>query len=106
LPENKDKRPDWWRPPKKRGNHNDIQGRCNKKIKTEQSHKIKLSKDAFVRLVQDAKKGCEKNGMEADNHEDNTDSISETVKYYKNMRKSHSNNSNRSESPYSLFPLR
>jgi hypothetical protein len=105
LPENKDKRLDWWRPPEKRGNHNDNQGRRNKKIKTEQLHKIELSKEAFACLVRDAKKGREKNGMEADNNEDDTDSIRDTVKYYKNMHKSHGNNSNGSESPYSLFPF-
>jgi hypothetical protein len=105
LPENKDKRPDWWRPPAKRGNHNANRGRRNKKEKTEQSHKIELSKEAFARLVRDAKKGREKNGMEAVTSNDDMDSIRDTVQYYKNMRKSHSNNSNGSESPYSLFPF-
>jgi hypothetical protein len=107
LTENKDKRPDWWRPPEKRGNHNDNQGKCNKNEKTEQSNKIKkLSKEAFVRLVQDAQKGREKNGMEADNSDDDTDSILGTAQYYKNMRKSHSNNSNDSDSLYSLYSQR
>jgi hypothetical protein len=105
LPENQDKHPDWWRPPEKRGYHNDNQGMRNKKEKMEQSHKIELSKEAFARLVRDAKKGRKKNSMEADNSKDDTDSIRNTVKYYENMRKSHSNNSNGSESPYSLFPF-
>jgi hypothetical protein len=94
LPENKDKRPDWWRPPEKRGNHNDNRGRRNKKEKAEQSNKIELSKEASVRLVRDAKKGRTKNSMEAeaDNSEDDMDSIRDTAKYYKKMCKSHSNN--------------
>jgi hypothetical protein len=98
LTENKDKRPDWWRPPGKRGNHNNNQGKRNKKEKTEQSNKIELSKEAFVRLVRDAQKGREKNGMEANNSEDDMDSIGKMTQYYENMRKSHSNNSNDSDS--------
>jgi hypothetical protein len=77
---------------------------CNKKDKTEQSNKIELSKEAFARLVQDAKKGRGKNVMESDNSKEETDSIRGTVKYYENMRKSHSNDSNDSDSLYSLFP--
>jgi hypothetical protein len=92
LTENKDKRPDWWRPPEKRGNHNNTRGKRNKKEKTEQSNKIKLSKEAFVRLVCDAQKGCKNKSMEADNSKDDMDSIRNTAKYYKNMHKSHSNN--------------
>jgi hypothetical protein len=88
LPENKDKRPDWWRPPEMRGNHNNNQGKRNKKEKTEQLNKIELSKEAFVRLVRDAQKGREKNGMEADNSKDDT------------------NNSNDSDSLYSLYSQR
>jgi hypothetical protein len=98
LTENKDKRPDWWKPPEKRGNHNNNQGKHNKKEKTEQSNKIELSKEAFVRLVRHAQKGREKNGMEADNSEDDTNSIGGTAQYYENKRKSHSNNSNDSDS--------
>jgi hypothetical protein len=98
LPENKDKHPDWWRPPEMRGNHNNNRGRRNKKEMTEQSNKIVLSKEAFVRLVRDAQKGRKKNGMEADNSKDDTDSIHNTAQYYENMRKRHSNNSNDSDS--------
>jgi hypothetical protein len=36
LTENKDKRPDWWKPPEMRGNHNNNRGKRNKKEKTEQ----------------------------------------------------------------------
>jgi hypothetical protein len=56
--------------------------------------------------VQDAKKICKKNGMEADNSKDDTDSSRGTAQYYENMRKSHSNNSNNSDSLYSLYPQR
>jgi hypothetical protein len=93
-------------PRKERGNHNNSQGKRNKKEKTEQSNKIELSKEAFVRLVRDAQKGREKNGMETDNSKDDTDSPRDTAKYYENMRKSHSNNSNDSDSLYSLYSQR
>jgi hypothetical protein len=106
LTENKDKRPDWWNPPETRGNHNNNQGKRNKKEKTEKSNKIELSKEAFVRLVRDAQKGREKNGMEADNSKDDTESIRGTAKPYENMRRSHSNNSNDSDSLYSLYSQR
>jgi hypothetical protein len=55
----------------------------------EQSNKIKLSKEAFTHLARDAKKGHKKNSMEVDNSKDDTDSIRDTIKYFKNMRKSH-----------------
>jgi hypothetical protein len=98
LTENKDKHPDWWKPPETRGNHNNNRGKRNKKEKTEQLNKIELSKEAFICLVRDAQKGRKKNGMEADNCKDNPDSIRNTAQYYENMRKSHSNNSNDSDS--------
>jgi cytochrome c553 len=81
-----------------RGNHNNNRRKRNKKEKTEQSNKIELSKEAFVSLVRDAQKGREKNGMEANNSEDDMDSIRDKAKYYENMRQSHSNNSNDSDS--------
>jgi hypothetical protein len=104
LPENKDNRPEWWpraKDKKDQSNGKSKRGKGNnheKKAKLEQSNKIELSKEAFARLVRDAKRGREQNAYKLNVSEEETESVRDTKEYYENMRKSHGNISSDSES--------